>query len=300
MLARGRSRTIGMIVSNLQNPFFVDIFRSLSNAALHKGYSVVVEDTGYQPARLVTSIRTMLGMNLCGLAAIVSEMEAGVLEELSGRDLPVVIYDVGRPSGNITSMKVRYEIGMQRTVEYLSSLGHRRMAFVGHHASLSPIGARRTTFVETMKRFASTAEFTTVENTDSPAGGRDAARGLLSSGFAPTAILCVNDFMAIGVLKELRDRGLNVPKDVSVTGFDNVHLAEFTIPALTTVNVPRSRIGQLCFDALVHEQGQGFPPDRNILIDPELVVRESTGPTNAQAVRTTALTKRRKTVPVNH
>jgi DNA-binding LacI/PurR family transcriptional regulator len=81
--------------------------------------------------------------------------------------------------------------------------------------------------------------------------------------------------MAIGVMRELRDRGLRVPEDVSITGFDNIELSQYTDPALTTVNVPRARIGQLCFEALVRDESRPELP-RNLSIDPELVVRGST------------------------
>jgi DNA-binding LacI/PurR family transcriptional regulator len=273
-LARGQSRTIGMIVSNIENPFFLDIFCSLETLAEQRGYTVIVEHTDYRTQRLVASVRSLLGLRPAGLAVIVSEMEPSLIAELAGKEMPVVFYDVGHPAGNITSIKVRYEMGMQRTVEYLYSLGHRRMAFIGHHAGLAPLEARRKTFVETVTRHAADVEHVTVEASDSPASGREAARKLIASGFQPTAILCANDFTALGVLKELREHGLHVPEDVSVTGFDNIQLAEYANPSLTTVNVPRAHIGQLCVDALLRDNGA---PGTDIVIDPELVVRESTG-----------------------
>lgn len=275
-LARGRSRTMGMIVSNLENPFFVDIFCSFEAAAAERGYSVTVEQTGYQPARLVASVRAMLGRRLAGLAAIVSEMEPTLIEELTARGLPIVFFDVGRPARNISIVRVNYEVAMQRTIEYLYSLGHRRMAFIGHHASLAPLEARRRTFIATMDRHTSDAAYTIIESTDGPAGGREAVRRLLATDFGATAIVCANDFMAIGVMKELRARGLSVPLDVSVTGFDNIQLSEYASPALTTVDVPRTRIGQLCFNALTGQDSR-LDLGGTLTIDPELLVRESTG-----------------------
>src|SRR5258708_16351158 len=88
-----------------------------------------------------------------------------------------------------------------------------------------------------------------------PYGGRQAVRSLLELDFIPTAVICVNDFMALGVLRLLRERGLRVPEDVSVVGYDNIHLSEFTCPALTTVNVPRDRIGHSVCAALLAERG---------------------------------------------
>jgi DNA-binding LacI/PurR family transcriptional regulator len=151
------------------------------------------------------------------------------------------------------------------------------MAFLGHHSTLGPISERRKTFLETVARFSPNAEGQIVAAADGLEGGRQAARELLSSGFQPTAILCVNDFMAVGVLRHLRDQGIRVPEDVSVTGFDNIKLAEFCSPALTTVHIPRERIGQTIFGNLVPDQASDRLSGQEILIDPELVVRESTG-----------------------
>ncbi len=271
-LAGGKSRTLGMIVSNIENPFFLDIFCSLEEAASRAGLEVVVESTNYEASRLVAAVRSMLGRRPAGLAVIVSEMEPRLMEELTALDVPIVFYDVGRPAHNITNIKVRYEKGMQRTVEYLYALGHRRMAFVGHHAGLGPLQERRNTFLRTIKSFAD-VEHTTVSNADGPEGGRLAAHQLLASGFRPTAILCVNDFMALGVMRELRDQGFRIPAEVSVTGFDNIRLSEFVYPALTTVDIPRRRIGRMVFEVLVQAEGGSG----EILIEPELLVRESTG-----------------------
>ena len=109
-------------------------------------------------------------------------------------------------------------------------------------------------------------------------GGRQAARELLSSSFRPTAIVCVNDFMAVGVLRELRAQGIQVPQEMSVTGFDNVRLSEFCTPPLSTVHIPRDLIGRTIFDCLVPDPRKPRPKGREILIDTELVVRGSTGP----------------------
>lgn len=282
-LAGGDMRTLGMIVSNIQNPFFLEIFCSLEAAALQQGYEVMVEHTDYQPDRLVAAVRSMLGRRVAGLAAIVSEMAPPLMEELLSANIPVVFYDVGHPAHNITNIRVRYQKGIERTVEYLHSLGHRRMAFIGHHAGLDPLHERLCAFRETVDRYAGEVRHIDAVSTDSPAGGRQAAHDLLTSGFDPTAILCVNDYMALGVLRELREQGLRVPGDVSVTGFDNIGISEFTCPSLTTVDIPRRRIGEMTFEILARSLRGSPPPKREVLVDPELLVRESTGPVQASS-----------------
>jgi len=281
-LAGVKSHTLGMIVSNIENPFFLDIFCSLEGEAVRQGYEVVVEHTGYRSSRLVASVRSMLGRRIAGLAVIVSEMEHSLIEELTASSLPIVFYDVGHPARNITNIKVHYEAGMRRTVEYLYSIGHRRMAFIGHHAGLDPLHERLKAFLDTMARYTGEVHHTTVVSEDSPSGGRRAARQLLDSGFGPTAILCVNDNMALGVLRELKNDGLSVPADVSVTGYDNIGIAEFTCPSLTTVDIPRGQIGKLAFEALIQKQANGANGCREIIIEPQLIVRESTGPAPAE------------------
>lgn len=276
-LAGGKSRTLGMIVSNLENPFFLDIFRTLESDAHRRGYEVLVANTDYRPRQLVSSVHLMMGRRLAGLAVIVSEMEPSLIQELTESNLPIVFYDVGTPARNISNIKVRYEKGMQRVVEYLYSVGHRRMAFVGHHISLEPLLDRKKSFLDTMKRYAGEVEHATVADCDGPVGGQQATRQLLASGFKPTAIICVNDFMALGVVRELREHGLEVPRDVSVTGYDNISLSEYAFPPLTTVNIPREMIGHLAFSALVPEHEDAQVRGREFLIDPELVIRESTG-----------------------
>lgn len=275
-LASGRSRLLGVVVSNVENPFFLDIFRSMEEEASEAGYTLVMEHTGYQAERLESSLRSLQGLHLAGIAVITSEVHESLLEELSRRNLPVVIYDAEHPAPHVATIRVRYDIGMRRAVEYLRSLGHQRMAFVGHHARLGPLRERMQTFIDTMRLCAPHAEFVTAEHEDTLHGGRQAATNLLNSDFAPTAILCANDFMALGVLRALRERGLRVPEDVSVTGFDNITLSEFAVPPLTTLDVPRWRIGRLCFEALVNHRGAARIPTDTV-IEPELVLRGSTG-----------------------
>jgi DNA-binding LacI/PurR family transcriptional regulator len=120
-------------------------------------------------------------------------------------------------------------------------------------------------------------EVRTAAAADTLEGGRQATRALLNTGFSPTAIVCVNDITAVGALRELRERGLRVPQDVSVTGFDNVKLSEFCYPALTTVDIPRERIGHIICESLLARSGRPAA-DSEIVIDPEFVLRDSTGP----------------------
>lgn len=276
-LAGGKSLTIGVIVSNMENPFFFDIYKTIEAGAHARGYEVVMANTDYRPEQLSSSVRLMIGRRVSGLAAIVSEMQPELVDELNESKIPVVFYDVGSPRANITSIRVNYKPGVDRVVDYLYSLGHRRLGFIGHHATLGPLNERMSAVLEAVSRHTD-IHVQTAADADTLEGGRLAARALLSTDFGPTALVCVNDIMAVGALRELRERGLRVPQDVSVTGFDNLKLSEFCYPALTTVHIPRQRIGQIICDSLIPTNGNGAAIDRAVVIDPEFVLRESTGP----------------------
>ena len=275
-LAGGVSRTLGLIVSNLENPFFLDIFNVLEQEAHANGYEVLVANTDYDSQWLLSSVRIMLGRRVSGLALVVSEIDPAILDELEDRKIRTVVYDVGAPRRSILSIKSNYRKGIERVSEYLRSLGHKRMAFVGHHTGLGPLSDRKRTFVDVMERYASDLQFTTVADSDDYAGGRRAVQQLFASKFRPTAILCVNDFMAVGVLRQLRDMGIDVPGQISVTGFDNITLSEVVYPALTTLHIPRDQIGRQIFASLTAQKQPSKTP-QEIIFTPELVVRESTG-----------------------
>ena len=274
-LAGGKSNSIGVIVSNIENPFFLDVYKAVETGAHAEGYEVIMANTDYRSEQLVTSIRLMIGRRVAGLAAIVSEMEPELIDELTGHGIPVVFYDVGAPRQNITSIRVSYRRGMEKLTDYLYSLGHRKLGFVGHHATLGPIHERANVVLESVKRYAD-VQVRTVADVDSLEGGRRATRELLSADAGVTAIVCVNDLMAVGAMREIRDRGLRIPEDVSITGFDNIKLAQFCYPALTTVHIPRDQIGQNICEALIPKETSKLAQE--IIIDPELVLRDSTGP----------------------
>jgi LacI family transcriptional regulator len=274
-LAGGKSRSIGVIVSNIENPFFLDIYKEVEAGAHNAGYEVIMANTDYSSERLTTSVRLMIGRRVAGLAAIVSEMDSDLIEELTGNRIPVVFYDVGAPRHNITNIRVNYGRGMEKLVYYLYSLGHRRVGIVGHHAMLGPINERVKVVLDAVAQHPG-LEVDTAADTDSLEGGRRAARALLNANPTLTAMVCVNDLMAVGALRELRESGLRVPADISVTGFDNIRLSQFCYPALTSVHIPRDEIGRTICDCLMKEDNTTL--EHEFVIDPELVLRDSTGP----------------------
>jgi DNA-binding LacI/PurR family transcriptional regulator len=152
---------------------------------------------------------------------------------------------------------------------------------VGHHSALAPINDRFQSLLAMAPRYSPKLEIRQAADADAFEGGRRATRELLRSGFRPTAIMCVNDFMAVGVLRELRQQGLRIPEDMSVTGFDNISLSEFCDPPLTTIHIPREAIGVMAFESLVGKTPEEALGGRELTVEPEFVVRGSTGPARA-------------------
>ena len=277
-LVAGRSKTLGVIVSNLENPFFVDIFHHLEGQAHAAGYEILVGNTNYEPQRLIASIDLFLGRRVAGLAIITSEEVPPDQKLLAHAHIPIAFYDSMVGGKRRSGVRFDYRRGMTQLVEHLYGLGHRRMAYIGYPLPLGPIDERRDAFVAATKKLGVKQFDLCVREHSDLAAGRDAARELLSSPFAPTAILCVNDLVAIGVLRELRNRNIPVPGEISVTGFDNIALAEFSSPSITTINIPRDRIARELFRSLVATDEQTSTECVVYTVDPELILRESTGP----------------------
>ncbi len=276
-LVAGRSNTLGVIVSNLENPFFVEIFHSLEEQAHQAGFEILVGNTNYAPERLAACIDLFLGRRVAGLAIIVSERVDPDLKELSQADIPVAFYDAVVPGKRRTGVHFDYGKGMNLLVRHLYDLGHRRMAYIGYPLRLGPTEDRRDAFIDATRKFGVEHRYIAVSEHNGFVAGREATRQLLDSGFAPTAVLCVNDLFAVGVLRELRSRNISVPDEISVTGFDNIEIAEFSNPSLTTINIPRARIASTIFRSLTADEKESSEQRVNIMIDPELIVRESTG-----------------------
>jgi LacI family transcriptional regulator len=274
-LAGGKTRILGVVMANLYNPFFADICHSMETQAVRRGYEIALSNAHTDIRLVLPSVHRFLGQNVAGLA-LFPENEPGILGELREAKVPVVLYDSGEAGGNITAIHFDHRKGTRMLVDLLHTLGHRRMAFIAAPRLLPPTEARRLEFLASGAQYSIEAK-TVVPVEDGFAGGRDATREIMRSGFAPTAIRCVNDWIAVGAIRELRNQGLSVPGDVSVTGFDNITTAEYCCPSLTTIQIPRADIGRLAVDALLPGPSGALPAGRDIHLNPELVLRESTG-----------------------
>ncbi|MFL6227406.1 MAG: LacI family DNA-binding transcriptional regulator [Pyrinomonadaceae bacterium] len=250
-LASGQSRILGLLISDITNPFFPELVKAIEAAGFERGYDVLLSNTNYEPGRTSHYVRRLIEHKVAGVALMTSELDPTLVDDLARRHVPVVFLDLGATGVNMSNMCIDYESGIEDAVRHLAALGHERLAFVGGPARLRSAVRRREAFVQSVSRLLPSAAPLIYEGDFKFEGGRDAARKLLRRRVAPTAVMTANDMMAFGVLHELRAAGLRVPEDVSLVGFDDVAFASLSQPSLTTVRLPRAELGRRAVEALL-------------------------------------------------
>ncbi len=276
-LVSGRSRLLGLIVSEITNPFFPELIQGFEDVAVESGYEILVSSTNYDPSRMSLCIRRMLERNAEGVAIMTFGIEEPLLDQLADRNVPIVTVDVGPDRPGFSLLKVDYRHGIRQGVQHLAALGHRKIGFIAGPKRLHSAQSRLSAFTSALGECGISPEPDWLMDGDHTLeGGIAAMDRVLTSGKVPTAVMCSNDMTAIGVLHKAYRAGLSVPDDLSVIGFDDIHMARVTIPPLTSIHMSRHDLARAAVMALrAHLEGTG--PDREHKIDTHLVVRETTG-----------------------
>jgi DNA-binding LacI/PurR family transcriptional regulator len=278
-LVSGRSRLLGLIVSDITNPFFPELVHSFETLATQQGYDLILTSTDYQTVRMTGCVRRMLERKVDGVAIMTSEMDLGLIKELARRGVPLVFMDVGRVGPRMSHVLIDYGNGIRQAVDHVVGLGHKHVAFITGPLDLHSARTRRQAFVEGMRAHHLRPDPKLIrEGTHTADGGQKAMAGLLrSGGKAPTAVVCSNDWTAIGALHAIDAAGLRVPEDISIVGFDDIPLASYTKPPLTSVRMSAGDVGSTAFDALFRLIGGERLEGDVYQIPTQLVVRQSTG-----------------------
>ncbi len=278
-LVSGRSRILGLIVSEITNPFFPELVQEFENLAVAQGYEVMIGSTNYDTARTEALIRRMLQRNVDGAAVMTFGIEEAQVQKLVNHEFPLVFADAGPDLPNVRVLKVNYGEGIREAVQHLAALGHRRIAFISGPLRMRTALTRRDAFRKSIAELGLTVPGgSIVEGDHSLEGGKAAMEKLLAQAELPTAVICSNDMTAIGVLHALDETTHRVPADISVVGFDDIHLAQFMLPPLTTVRMSCKELAE----AAVHALRAGIEPNHPQVAQKEwpiatrLVVRRST------------------------
>ncbi|MEO3924760.1 LacI family DNA-binding transcriptional regulator [Micromonosporaceae bacterium B7E4] len=275
-LALGRTSTVSLIVPDLSNPMFQDVLRGLSHAAATRGHRLLVAESNENVAEeailAVEARRRSDGLVLASPRVPEAELRA-----LSDRLAPLVLVNRDLPGSNVPSLSVDYAAGIAAIVAHLRSLGHRRIVYLSGPAASTSNRERQAALRATC------AAEPVCALTELPCGatfddGHAAARAVLRSG--ATAVVAFNDMVAFGALSGLHELGIGVPRDLSVTGFDDIPFARYTTPPLTTASIPRNELGRQAWDRLWALLGGG-PAGHDVHFQPRLLVRDSTGPVPA-------------------
>lgn len=275
-LASGERRTLGIIVSDIENPFFPEIIKSFEIRARELGYNAILSDTNYDPRRTREAAERMMEHKVRGVAIMTSEISVRMLHELAGKKIAVTSLDLVAPGEYMSNLRIDYERGIELLVNYLYELGHRRIAFVAGRPGLKSNIDRQEAYERCM-RVLGLEPGPVLPGNLRFEGGLEAGMIVAKLSPRPTAVLAVNDLSAVGVIKGLLKSGCRVPQDVSVTGFDKTRLAEYMNPTLTTVDIHRDVLGEIAADAL-HELSGPAIQGREYRIDAELVIGESAAP----------------------
>ena len=278
---RGRTNIVMVVLPSVGDPFFTAVMSGIRGVARVKGYSVLIEEAELHK-KTADEIGAMLVSNQTDgiiLLASMSPFGNEVLSANSKRRLPIIIgfETVSSDLAGFPSVHIDNIAAAKEATNYLISQGHQRIAMVCGHESSLLTNDRELGYRAAMKQAELSIEDGWVVAGDlTLAGARKATRNLLNHGNRPTAIFCANDEMAIGSFHEIKSAGLQVPRDISIVGFDDIRYAEVTDPPLTTIRQPAKEIGERVMYQLCRciEAGKGASSEPEI-VPHELVIRQS-------------------------
>jgi LacI family transcriptional regulator len=284
-LRAGRSRTIGLVVLDVANPFFTDVARGVEDEASKSGLSVILCNSDEQPAKENRYLELLEEHRVQGIL-ITPSVAAGAdehLARLQQRGTPVVLLDSRSASGKQCSVAVDDVLGGDMAVSHLLELGHRRVACVGGPLRLRQVSDRLDGAARAVRHASRSEDDLVMIETPAlnVAAGQRAAATIMDmpAGERPTAAFCANDLVALGLLQEFTRRGLTVPDDLAIVGYDDIEFASAAAVPLSSVRQPRQQLGRTAAQLLIEEAlATDGHKHRQVIFQPELEVRRSSQP----------------------
>jgi len=278
-LVSGRSRIFGLIVSEITNPFFPEIVHVFEETALHHNYEVLLTSTVHDTERMKIAVRRMLEHRVEGVAVVTFGMEESLLEDLKLRNVPLVFVDVGPQRPHVSNIRIDYLTGIRQAVQHLAALRHERIAFITGPLILKSAVARRDAFLQSMSEIGKNVDpALIIEGDHTQEGGERAFEKLLCLPVRPTAVLCSNDMTAMGVMRKCYAEKIDIPRELSVVGFDNIRMTQYMSPPLTTVEMSQAEIARIAFRALLQDVQRETPNPKGTeyVLKTSLVLRDTT------------------------
>jgi DNA-binding LacI/PurR family transcriptional regulator len=282
-LARRRTHTLGILFGVVEpsavvlNSYSADVLQGVLTAAAATGYNVTHYTNRWRDAE--HSLAEFRDQRSDGLIVVAPTTDSDMMPTLATLDLPLVAVSWPSERGGVPSVDADDRAGTRQAVQHLLDLGHRRIAHLMGHSNLISATTRCDTFLEVLREAGIAPEPGFVLPGEySVEAGRENARRLLALPSPPTAIFAGNDEIALGVMEAARERGVRIPEDLSLVGYDDRPVSALLSPRLTTVRQPFVRIGEYATHLLLRRiKGEAVAPETHRLT-PELIVRDSTAP----------------------
>jgi LacI family transcriptional regulator len=274
-LRTGRTHTIGVLVPDITNPVFPPILQGIEASAAARGYFVFVTNVvDHALARPI--VERMLAQRVDGLVLAIATRDDPLVDYIGKAGLQAVLVNRADETGRLPAVVSDDRLAMKLAVDHLVSLGHRRIAHLAGPQNV-PTGVGRRQGVEQALRDRG-LELASVEECEgySREAGRAAMQRLLDGRERPQAVVCCNDLVALGAYDVLRERGIRVPQDISITGHNDMPLVDMVDPPLTTIRLPHRELGWRSAEMLFAEIDGAAMSASTVVLRPELVVRKST------------------------
>jgi LacI family transcriptional regulator len=285
-LKHSTTRTLGMLVPNNSNPYFAEIIRGVERYCYGAGYSLLLCNSDDDAQRQADRLRVLGERRVDGLVLVASGEDAQIVACCKDLHLPLVLVDREIDSIAADLVEVDHAAGGELATAHLLSLGHDRVACIGGPAKLRPSQQREAGWRLALAKAGIKPRADELVRGDfGPQGGAAALTRLLRSARPPSAVFVCNDLMAIGALHAAHAAGVNVPGDLSVVGFDDIELAAYTTPGLTTVAQPKEAIGTAAAKLVLERLRDGRSEPRRLILQPELRVRGSSAAPGKPSIR---------------
>ncbi|MGD1823588.1 MAG: LacI family DNA-binding transcriptional regulator [Pleomorphochaeta sp.] len=275
-LKMGFQKTIGVIVPDCTNPFFAEISRAIDRYCFSKGYNIILCNTDNNLEQQASYTNMLISKHIDGVIFISSDNSDDEVEKFQKHSIPIVIADRIGKYNNVDSIVVDNEKGGYEATKYLINRGFTKIGCISGPSSISSSSQRVLGYKRALKEANITLKEEYISVGDFHfAGGITAADNFLKLSEKLEAVFATNDMMALGFIDTLRNVGLSVPKDISVIGYDNIQLAQFMSPKLTTVAQPLDKLAETATNLLLKKINKQNNSKEIIKLDPVIIERES-------------------------
>jgi LacI family transcriptional regulator len=280
-LRRQETHTIGMVIPDNCNPFFAEVARGIEDASFEQGYNVILCNSEGNMQKELSYLGLLIAKRVDGIVLVPTgaTQAQAIMDTLASQETTIVIVDREIPGLEVDVLTSDSRQGGYQATRYLLELGHRRIACIAGPSPMTPSAGRVAGYRMALAEAGVSVDEQLILSGDFQSqSGHTLMQTLLKLAERPTAVFASNDMMAIGAICAIHQAGLRVPEDISVVGFDDIALASFSWPPLTTVAQAKQKMGALAYQMLQRRmQDRDSPPQRELL-ETELVIRSSCQP----------------------